>query len=365
MNVLWDKFSKRILIVFLCLGLISGIVFYSFSQAKQIDTSVIITVCGNSVEESGEECDDGNASNTDSCLNICLNASCGDGYIWGGQEECDDGNTNNGDGCSSVCQTEADDGDAGGGGGGGGGGSVSPPATTTAKLILQGKAYPAAYLTVLKDGQVMVNTQASNQADFKVEISNITAGVYTFGIWAEDKNGIRSITFSFTVNIASGTTTTVSNIFIPPTIDLSRDSVQRGETLDILGYTAPESKIEVYVNSDEIVETVIAGLGGDWFYGLDTGRLEKGIHSARAKASTTDGLLSTFSQILLFGVGVGLPVGEGVCPNTDLNKDNKVNLIDFSILLYWWGRVNECADQNHDGTVNLVDFSIMLYWWTG
>jgi hypothetical protein len=76
-------------------------------------------------------------------------------------------------------------------------------------------------------------------------------------------------------------------------------------------------------------------------------------------------LLSTFSHTLLFGLGVGLPVGEGVCPYADLNKDSKVNLIDFSILLYWWGRSSSCADQNSDNVVNLIDFSIMLYYWTG
>jgi len=62
--------------------------------------------CGNGQVEVGEECDDGNEDNTDSCLNTCLNATCGDTYLWAVQEQCDDGNTDNGDGCSSTCQTE-------------------------------------------------------------------------------------------------------------------------------------------------------------------------------------------------------------------------------------------------------------------
>ena len=380
------KFSYilKIFVIFLCLGVISGIVFYLTSKASTISTSVTITVCGNMVEESGEECDDGNASNTDACLNDCTDAACGDNYLWSGVEECDDGNTTSGDGCSSSCEIEAgavcgdgscngtetcsscvpDCGSCGGGGGGGGGGGITPPTTT--KVILQGKTSPAAYLTSLKDGQVIANTQANSLGDFKVEISNMTAGVYTFGIWSEDKSGLRSITFSFTTNVASGTTTTISGIFIPPTISLSKESVRKGETLNILGYTAPQSEVEVHINSDdELIEKVFSGTGGSWFYNLDTNRIEEGIHSTRAKASTTDGLLSTFSQTLLFGVGVGLPVGKGACPNADLNKDGRVNLIDFSILLFWWGKSNECADQNSDGIVNLIDFSIMLYYWTG
>ena len=56
---------------------------------------------------------------------------------------------------------------------------------------------------------------------------------------------------------------------------------------------------------------------------------------------------------------------ELIYPSPDLNKDDRVNLIDFSILLYWWGRENPSADFNQDGLVNLTDFSIMLYYWTG
>lgn len=53
----------------------------------------------------GAECDDGNTVNTDSCVN-CMNAYCGDGYIWSGVEECDDHNNIDGDGCSSDCEIE-------------------------------------------------------------------------------------------------------------------------------------------------------------------------------------------------------------------------------------------------------------------
>ena len=49
----------------------------------------------------------------------------------------------------------------------------------------------------------------------------------------------------------------------------------------------------------------------------------------------------------------------------DLNGDGRVNLIDFSILLHWWGKDNALADLNKDGRVGLKDFSIMMYWWTG
>lgn len=61
------------------------------------------TVCGNGVLDPGEECDDGNAVNTDSCKTDCTFAICGDGYVCVGLEECDDGNAVDDDGCSNTC----------------------------------------------------------------------------------------------------------------------------------------------------------------------------------------------------------------------------------------------------------------------
>jgi len=250
-------------------------------------------------------------------------------------------------------------------GGGGGGGSATTPVVTNTKVILQGKASPAAYLTALKDGQVIANTQANSQADFKIEVANLVAGIYTFGIWGEDNSGTRSITFSFTVNVASGTTTTVSNIFLPPTIALDKDSVKKGETIGILGQTVPQAQVEIHVSSTNIIEKVVASNLGSWFYNLDTSRLEEGVHSTRAKVSTADGLLSTFSQTKLFGVGVPISI-EAATQTSDLNNDQKINLIDFSIILYNWGTPkNSATDLNNDGKVDLIDFSIMLYYWTG
>ena len=50
----------------------------------------------------------------------------------------------------------------------------------------------------------------------------------------------------------------------------------------------------------------------------------------------------------------------------DLNKDNRVNLIDCSILVYNWGIPKDLAvDLNGDGKINIVDCSIMAYYWTG
>ena len=63
----------------------------------------ILGCCGNGTIDDGEECDDNNVSNTDECLMICQNASCGDGFIQEDIEQCDDGNSVNTDSCTNTC----------------------------------------------------------------------------------------------------------------------------------------------------------------------------------------------------------------------------------------------------------------------
>jgi cysteine-rich repeat protein len=64
--------------------------------------------CGDGFTRTGvEECDDGNASNTDSCTTECKAAKCGDGFVRTGVEECDDGNQVNTDACVTGCKNAA------------------------------------------------------------------------------------------------------------------------------------------------------------------------------------------------------------------------------------------------------------------
>ncbi len=64
--------------------------------------------CGNSILESGEECDDGNRTPGDGCNEFCNiePAICGNNIVEA-PETCDDGNTTSGDGCSDICLAEA------------------------------------------------------------------------------------------------------------------------------------------------------------------------------------------------------------------------------------------------------------------
>lgn len=58
-----------------------------------------------------------------------------------------------------------------------------------------------------------------------------------------------------------------------------------------------------------------------------------------------------------------VPTSTPVRSKGDINADNRVNLVDFSILLYHWGTSFVGTDFNTDGKVNLTDFSILLSNW--
>ena len=108
---------------------------------------------------------------------------------------------------------------------------------------------------------------------------------------------------------------------------------------------------------------------GRYQYSLDTSSLEFGDYSAEAVASLQGSFSGITSAQVNFTIAAKTILKEPtVCPfGGDLNNDCFVNLIDFSILIFWFDRpdVPSQVDLNGDGKADLVDFSIMAYHWTG
>lgn len=361
--------------------------------AAYVTTTISISICYNGIIDPGEVCDDGlfnngaygSTSAERHCNAVCSGYGpyCGDGTLQAlYSEACDDGVLNGtvGDLCSFSCvqlsppistttppQPPPPPPASSGGGGGGGSFTGTIPVRTQTRVILQGKAYPGSTVNILKDGQVVGVSQADNSADFSYEMSSVTPGPTTFGFWSTDGKGVRSITFTTTFQVTQNAVTTVSNVFLPPTLDLKQKKINLGDVIDSLGSTAPNALVSLFVDKESTARATATSTGaGVWTAALPTDVLgNESFHAVKAMFEQTGGgaqAKSGYSQAVNFYIGnkdVRTP------SNGDINKDGKVNLVDFSILLFHWGTSDEIADLNGDGKVNLTDFSILLFNWTG
>ena len=263
---------------------------------------------------------------------------------------------------------------SGGGGGGGGGGIITTTVTNGGTVNFSGRAYPASTITLLKDAQVVASNFADSNADFSITLAGITPGNYIFSVYSEDNAGNRSSLLSFPVSVTAGLTTNIGGIFITPTIDTDKSQVKKGDNIAIFGQSVPKGSVTITVNSDtELFLQTRADAIGAYLYNLDTAPLELGSHIAKSKAATS-------TEISSFGAAIGFMVGaqnvkrasnqkQATCIPADLNCDGSVNLVDFSMMAYWYKRPlvgnGLKADLNHDNKVDLVDFSIMMSHWTG
>lgn len=94
----------------------------------------------------------------------------------------------------------------------------------------------------------------------------------------------------------------------------------------------------------------------------------------RAKEETKEGDESTFSNVLGFGLGVPYEKKKFEIPKIgfreipDFNGDGRINIIDVSIMIYWYKKAVPAgffADLNQNGLVDMPDFSILVFYWTG
>ena len=395
-----DTTAKRIQKVraqYVALTLILALTFLPQSAFALIATTTLnISICYNGIIDAGEVCDDGlfntgaygSSSSQKHCNATCSGFGpwCGDGILQAlYSEQCDDGAANGtvGDLCSATCSQLSPPVStttpptppppppppppSGGGGGGGGVFAGNIPIKAQTKIILEGKAYPGSTVNILKDGQVVGIAQSNNIADFSYETSNVTPGPTTFGFWSTDSRGVRSITFTTTFQITQNAVTTVSNVFLPPTIDLSSKKVGLGDIISTLGTTAPGAQVSLLVDKDQIPHaTATSSVTGAWTAAIPTDALSnEAFHAVKAMFQffgQGPQAKSGYSQAVSFYVGqrdVKSP------KNGDINHDGKVNLTDFSILLFHWGGSDPDSDLNSDGKVNLTDFSILLFNWTG
>jgi hypothetical protein len=163
----------------------------------------------------------------------------------------------------------------------------------------------------------------------------------------------------------------VEGIFIPPTITTDKIETRRGDPITLLGKAAPNANITLSIHSErELVKKTTSNSSGSWLYKLDSLELEVGDHEGKARSSIQEDL-SLFSDIVNFTVGTRNVVRTASTVSSsvkcDLNNDTRVNLLDFSIMAFWYKRTGFPikVDLNADKKIDLADVSILAYCWTG
>ena len=380
-------------------GVAFGSMLNTFSSTGLIFHSTVVAVTPNSLQQFYVRCidDEGNFNIDDFIIQFSVNAaptgtSNTTGTTSGNGTGTGNSGTGNGSGgggttggSNGVTPTTGGSTGSGGSGGGGGGGRGSDDGSTAgggfestdapyrsgdARVIISGFAFPNSTVTFLVDGDIAKTTRSNGAGIYTVTLEAIAKGVYTFGVYGEGPDKVKSSTFSTSFTVIGGRTSELTNINVSPSIKVSPDPVQPGQTLAVSGYGLPNSTVTIQYGKQKSKQnselTATTDGSGKWSTTINTTGISRGTYQIRAKSvRASDGIATNFSDYTYFGVGDTAEVKS----TADLSRDGRVNLTDFSILLFWWntsgGDSNPPADINRDSKVSLTDFSILLFNWTG
>ena len=234
-------------------------------------------------------------------------------------------------------------------------GGISP---TT--ISISGRAYPGAQIFLVEIGTrgyelKKKEIEVSDEGDFEIKDIGILSDFYTYSLVVKDKSGRQTQTKVYNVDLTGiSSSLVVKDIFIPPTIDIVRSVVSRGDFIKVIGNTSPLVKVNIELDEDIIYETE-SNDKGDYQILINTAKLSTGRHNIRAKQEDLDTKKeSGFSLIKNF------LVSDSVVPKVDFNIDGKITITDLSIFLSLWRQQEDKADLNEDGKINISDLSIFL-----
>lgn len=245
-------------------------------------------------------------------------------------------------------------------------GSSTP---VTANVSLSGSTSPGATVTVTAPGTYPHTVVADSHGSFSVVYDRLPFGEYVFSVSATDTKGMYTATTVMPLVLGNGVSASVSGIILGPT--LSARPLEESTTVRVSGMSVPLSTITIW--TDAFIETpftVRADAQGAYIYDIDFTSRTSGVYRFRAKA-TVDGFDTQYGLPALLPVSVGKdassdknnPVVGPICDvhAGDFNCDGLINLLDFSILSFWYQKSNPPlrVDLTGDGVVDLADMSLL------
>jgi len=245
-----------------------------------------------------------------------------------------------------------------------GGGGVFLPQTA---VRFTGEAYPGATIHVLKNGEIATSVPADSKGLFSATLAEEYESTVLYTLYAVDISGERSLLINYPLAVYTGFVTHLSGIRFAPTIVADKAQVKFGDYLEIFGYSLPSKALEAAITSPRGEEVFSLDSRADGFYRavLPLAGFPRGDYTIHVQYPDD----ARKSKLLRFTIAdVNIPSAELVVniPG-DCNSDKVINLTDFSVLAFWYGKNNppKCVDTNSDNKIDLVDFSILAFWWTG
>ena len=230
----------------------------------------------------------------------------------------------------------------------------------TGGVRFTGDASPGALVTFKRSGSVIGTVVAASDSSFDATFTGQQPGNATYSIFATDPSGRTTADVDTNITIMESVTTTSSGYLLPTTFSLARNPVRRPQAQDISGTARHNSTVTTLWSgvkySDSFTTMATTTATGNWL-GASNQTLHLGTYTTSAVVQAPGGALSPQTPDASFQVVL----------SADLNNDNRVNLTDFSILMFFYmqSNINKPADINDDTKTNLTDFSVMLFFWTG
>ncbi len=242
--------------------------------------------------------------------------------------------------------------------------TISPP---YASVRISGYSAPGTFITITENGTVIGTDTAGIAGLFSKYLTGIFPGSHTFTLYGVDASNRTTSLLDVSAVTPIYQETSISNLLLSPTIELSNTSINQGDLLVSNGSAITNGNLSIFTEPHLRTYYATSSATGLWSYTIDnTDEYIPGDYHIYSLVQNGTGSQSLFSNALQFTVISSQEGGTNpLCDISrgDLNCDDSINLVDFSILMYYWGSTNQISDINEDESVNLVDFSVMMYYW--
>lgn len=249
----------------------------------------------------------------------------------------------------------------------GGGSSYTEPIEIPKTAVqFSGLAYPFAPVIITKQGKEITRVTADGSGVFSATLPEKYDSTVLYSVQARDTDGNRSLLLNYPIVVRTGYVTHLSGILFAPTIVTDKSEVKEGDYLSISGFALSNKEITLNISGlSNKTFNINSNTEGRYSITAPLVGLTKGQYSVTV-SYRGDTRMSKLVNFIIGDKNVLLSKEVENIPG-DCNKDGIINLIDFSILAFWYKKLNPpiCVDTNQDNTINLVDFSILAFYWNG